>query len=173
VRNLASRSAEAAREIKAIVENATNKANNGKNIANNMIAGYKELSENISHTTNIIKDIQLASKQQLNGIEQINDAINLLDQQTQQNAAIAANTKEIAIKANEIAHKVVEDANKNEFIGKNELHNEYKNVISTSKKQDSLVTPKKIEVKEVHIDKPTIKPKEIKSSSNDDEWESF
>ena len=40
----------------------------------------------IFHTTNIIKDIQLASKQQLNGIEQINDAINLLDKQTQQNA---------------------------------------------------------------------------------------
>ncbi|WP_226813966.1 methyl-accepting chemotaxis protein, partial [Aliarcobacter butzleri] len=48
VRNLASRSAEAAREIKAIVENATNKANQGKSIATNMIEGYKELNQNIS-----------------------------------------------------------------------------------------------------------------------------
>ncbi|MFX4232112.1 methyl-accepting chemotaxis protein, partial [Aliarcobacter butzleri] len=44
VRNLASRSAEAAREIKTIVENATSKANQGKSIATNMIEGYKELN---------------------------------------------------------------------------------------------------------------------------------
>ncbi|MCT7608932.1 methyl-accepting chemotaxis protein, partial [Aliarcobacter butzleri] len=50
VRNLASRSAEAAKEIKAIVENATNKANQGKEIATNMIDGYKELNQNISQT---------------------------------------------------------------------------------------------------------------------------
>ncbi|MFW2608565.1 methyl-accepting chemotaxis protein, partial [Aliarcobacter butzleri] len=46
VRNLASRSAEAAKEIKAIVENATSKANQGKSIATNMIEGYKELNQN-------------------------------------------------------------------------------------------------------------------------------
>ena len=121
VRNLASRSAEAAREIKAIVENATNKANNGKNIANNMIAGYKELSENISHTTNIIKDIQLASKQQLKGIEQINDAINLLDKQTQQNATVANESHEAAIITDEISKLIVSNANAKEFEGKDSI----------------------------------------------------
>ena len=173
VRNLAARSAEAAKEIKSIVEQATIKANEGKNISFEMINGYTELLENINKQSETINEIANASKEQQTGITQINDAVTGLDQQTQQNAAIAANTKEIAIKANEIAHKVVEDANKNEFIGKNELHNEYKNVISTSKKQDIFVTPKKIEAKEIQIDKPVIKPKEIKSSSNDDEWETF
>jgi methyl-accepting chemotaxis protein len=52
VRNLASRSAEAAKEIKALVEHATAKANDGKNIAGNMIVGYKQLNENISKTIN-------------------------------------------------------------------------------------------------------------------------
>ena len=121
VRNLASRSAEAAKEIKAIVENATSKANNGKNIANNMIAGYRELSENISHTTNIIKDIQLASKQQLNGIEQINDAINLLDKQTQQNATVANESHEAAIITDEISKLIVSNANAKEFEGKDSI----------------------------------------------------
>ncbi|WP_226813974.1 methyl-accepting chemotaxis protein, partial [Aliarcobacter butzleri] len=65
VRNLASRSAEAAREIKAIVENATNKANQGKEIATNMIDGYKELNQNISQTINLISDIEMSSKEQL------------------------------------------------------------------------------------------------------------
>ncbi|MGC6580657.1 methyl-accepting chemotaxis protein, partial [Escherichia coli] len=43
VRNLANRSAQAAKEIKDIVEKASSKANNGKSIANNMIDGYSEL----------------------------------------------------------------------------------------------------------------------------------
>ena len=47
VRNLASRSAEAAREIKALVENANSKADEGKQIANKMITGYSKLNENI------------------------------------------------------------------------------------------------------------------------------
>ncbi|WP_151946909.1 HAMP domain-containing methyl-accepting chemotaxis protein, partial [Aliarcobacter butzleri] len=64
VRNLASRSAEAAKEIKAIVENATSKANQGKSIATNMIEGYKELNQNISQTISLISDIQNASKEQ-------------------------------------------------------------------------------------------------------------
>jgi methyl-accepting chemotaxis protein len=173
VRNLAARSAEAAKEIKNIVEQATIKANEGKNISFEMINGYTELLENINKQATTIDEIANASKEQQAGITQINDAVTGLDQQTQQNAAIAANTKEIAIKANEIAHKVVEDANKNQFVGKNELHSEYKNVIITSKKEDTFVNPKKSEVKEVKIDRPAAKPKEIKSSSNDDEWETF
>ena len=72
VRNLASRSAEAAKEIKNIVESATSKANQGKEIANNMIVEYKELNQNISQTINLISDIEMSSKEQLLGIEQIN-----------------------------------------------------------------------------------------------------
>ncbi len=65
VRNLATRSAEAAKEIKAIVERATVKANEGKEIATNMIEGYKNLNSNISSTMNLISDIENASKEQL------------------------------------------------------------------------------------------------------------
>ena len=121
VRNLASRSAEAAKEIKIIVENATSKANQGKQIANNMIAGYKELNQNITNTINLISDIESASNEQLLGIEQINDAINSLDQQTQQNAVIASQTHEVAFITDEIAKLVVRNANAKEFVGKNSV----------------------------------------------------
>ena len=121
VRNLANRSAEAAREIKTIVENATIKANNGKNIANNMITGYKELSENISHTTNIINDIQKASKEQLDGIVQINDSINQLDRQTQLNASVAAESHNVALITDRISKLIVENANKKQFEGKDQV----------------------------------------------------
>ncbi|XPV68258.1 MAG: methyl-accepting chemotaxis protein [Halarcobacter sp.] len=121
VRNLASRSAEAAKEIKTIVENATSKANEGKNIAGNMIEGYKELNENIQQTINLISDIEMSSKEQLLGIEQINDAVNQLDQQTQQNAMIASQTHNIASTTDSIAKLIVTSADEKEFIGKNDV----------------------------------------------------
>jgi methyl-accepting chemotaxis protein len=118
VRNLASRSAEAAKEIKDIVQRATSKANEGKSIANNMIQGYSELNQNISHTINLIADIEHASKEQLLGIEQINDAVTQLDQQTQQNAMVASQTHDVAVLTDKIAKLVVEHANEKEFNGK-------------------------------------------------------
>jgi len=121
VRSLASRSAEAANEIKALVQKATEKANSGKKIADEMISGYSSLNENILKTTEIIKDVEMASKEQLTGIEQINDAVNLLDQQTQQNAMIASQTYDVATDTDHIAKLVVSDADAKEFIGKNDI----------------------------------------------------
>ena len=121
VRNLAARSAEAAKEIKTIVENATKKANDGKEIATYMIDGYKELNQSITNTINLISDIEMSSKEQLSGIEQINDAITQLDQQTQQNASIASQTHDVAVLTDEIAKLVVNSANAKEFIGKDEV----------------------------------------------------
>ena len=121
VRNLASRSAEAAKEIKTIVENAKNKADEGKTIANYMIDGYKNLNGNIEQTINLISDIQSASKEQLLGIEQINDAVNQLDQQTQMNATIASQAHDVSVITDKIAKLVVSNANEKEFEGKNEI----------------------------------------------------
>jgi len=121
VRNLASRSAEAASEIKSLVENATFKANDGKNIANKMIDGYDNLNEDITKTINIITSIEISSKEQLSGITQINDAVNSLDQQTQQNATIASKTHEVAVQTDFIAKLVVTNANAKEFVGKDDV----------------------------------------------------
>ena len=121
VRNLASRSAEAAKEIKDLVQNATIKANDGKKIAGNMIDGYKQLNESISQTINLIADIQNASNEQLLGIEQINDAVTQLDQQTQQNAMVASQTHDVAVLTDEIAKLVVSSADEKEFKGKHEV----------------------------------------------------
>ena len=175
VRNLATRSAEAAKEIKAIVERATVKANEGKEIATNMIEGYKNLNSNISSTMNLISDIENASKEQLLGIEQINDAVNQLDQQTQQNAMIASQSHDIAQSTDEIAKLIVQDANQKEFEGKNEVKAKDVGIKKEVKEHIFASSPKKI-VKTSDSSKP--KPivnqtQEIKSNSNDDEWESF
>ncbi|MFY4810175.1 methyl-accepting chemotaxis protein [Aliarcobacter butzleri] len=170
VRNLASRSAEAAREIKNLVESATQKADQGKKISEDMISGYKALNENIIQTIELIKGVESSSKEQLAGIEQINHAINSLDQQTQENAQIASQTYGVAVQTDTIAKLVLSNANAKEFIGKDEvkaknLEETTKNIgvvnikKSTPKKQETQIKKSQDEIK------PTIK--------DDDEWTSF
>ncbi len=118
VRNLASRSAEAAREIKDLVENATSKTNSGKKIADDMIRGYVKLRENISKTTDVIKDISISSSEQRTSIEQINDVVNRLDRQTQNNASIASQTHDIAINTSHIAKTILATVNEKNFRNK-------------------------------------------------------
>jgi methyl-accepting chemotaxis protein len=170
VRNLASRSAEAAKEIKTIVETATTKANYGKQIAGNMIEGYKQLNQNISHTINLISDIQSASKEQLLGIEQINDAVNQLDQQTQQNAAVASQTHDVAVITDEIAKIIVSDANAKEFEGKKDVKAKKMNLKSNSSFdiKTNQVVHKKVEQKTKKQE-----TKVVSNKSSDGEWESF
>ncbi|RZV13320.1 chemotaxis protein [Aliarcobacter butzleri] len=165
VRNLASRSAEAAKEIKNLVENATSKANEGKNISLEMIQGYDELLKNIENSTQTINEIATASKEQQKGITQINDAINGLDRQTQKNATIASQTKEIALQTDSIAKEIVNDVIKKEFIGKNEL------TIKTSKKENKQIEePSFLETKKAEMPEKKVLEKE---SIQNDEWESF
>ncbi|WP_072680697.1 type I-A CRISPR-associated protein Cas5a [Arcobacter sp. LA11] len=118
VRNLAARSAEAANEIKALVENATSKATDGKNISEKMIKGYNGLNENISNTIELINQVESSSKEQKVGVEQINDSINSLDAQTQKNAAIAAQANDTAKESNALAQLILEKAEEKEFIEK-------------------------------------------------------
>lgn len=110
VRNLASRSAEAAKEIKEIVENATLKTNEGKGISDEMSQGYENLNKLITQTIDLIKDVSNSSKEQLTGIEQINDAVTMLDRVTQDNAHEANNVSSIAQETLEMANLLVADA---------------------------------------------------------------
>ena len=169
VRNLASRSAEAANEIKTLVENATSKANTGKKIADEMIDGYTHLNQSISKTLDLISNVESASKEQQNGIVQINNAVTSLDTQTQENASIASETKHVATQTDEIAKLIVEDANEKEFNGKNS--------VKAKALQKDITTPiqKQINNPSTNTDKPKIKQtvQAIVSNTSDDDWASF
>ena len=121
VRNLASRSAEAAREIKQLVENATNKANEGKYISSSMIKGYDELLENINKSTLMINTITNLSTNQEKGILEVNNIIDDLDSQTKLNGSIMNQTYDIAIQTDKIAKNIFNEANNKNFIGKEEI----------------------------------------------------
>jgi len=181
VRNLASRSAEAANEIKKLVENATTKANNGKNIADEMIEGYTHLNESISKTLELISNVESASKEQQVGIEQINNAVTQLDAQTQQNAKVASATQDIAEQTKDIANDIVNDADSKEFIGKDSIEikviKKETKVTPTVVKKEKKSTINLNKISEVIESKPVTKPnrtiKEIKPKADDEQWESF
>ena len=118
VRNLASRSADAANEIKVLVGNASTKATSGKLIANKMTEGYEVLNESITKTIELISEVEIAAKKQQSGITQINDAVTLLDRQTQENASVASHTQIVAGQTQEIANEIVSNVAEKNFIGK-------------------------------------------------------
>ncbi|OCL85137.1 Methyl-accepting chemotaxis protein IV [Arcobacter porcinus] len=127
VRNLANRSAEAANEIKLIVEKATLKAREGKNTTNRMIDGFNELHESINITIGLIEDVSTASKEQQQAMEQITSTVNSLDQATQKNASLASNISEMAIQTSKLA------LNLNETIHQTSFDKEaYKRICDTS-----------------------------------------
>jgi len=110
VRNLASRSAEAAKEIKSLVQNATVQTSLGKNIATQMKEEYLTLNENINNTTDIINKVTNDSQEQNSNIANINIMIENINLETKNNAKIANDTNIVAKEADEIAQKIVEDA---------------------------------------------------------------
>ena len=122
VRNLASRSADAAKEIKLLVGGATLEANNGKIASTEMIKEYDVLNENIQKTKQIIENISSSLKEQERGIEQVNVAIADLDRATQQNALKAQETREIANHNDQMATTMIVETNKTNFFGRDDFN---------------------------------------------------
>ncbi|RXJ79026.1 methyl-accepting chemotaxis protein [Arcobacter sp. F2176] len=116
VRNLASRSAEAAKEIKDIVEAASMKAKGGQDISNKMIEGYNELNQNVTDTIVMIDNVSNAAKEQEAGIRQINDAVTTLDQATQQNAGVAEDISNMSRLIANMSNSLVTAASRASFI---------------------------------------------------------
>jgi methyl-accepting chemotaxis protein len=88
VRNLAHRSAAAAKEIKGLIDDSVQKVAAGTSLVDDAGATMGNIVQSISLVTGIMGEISLASDEQSAGIEQVNQAINGMDQVTQQNAAL-------------------------------------------------------------------------------------
>jgi len=121
VRNLANRSAEAAKKIESLMTNLTNKTIEGKNTSKNMMNEYTILNENISSTIELISKVEDASKEQEIGINQINEAVSQIDTFTQENAIISDKVRQIAIQRNHISSQVVDSIAVAQFEGKSEV----------------------------------------------------
>ena len=88
VRNLAQRSAAAAKEIKALIGDSVEKVDIGSQLVNQAGSTMDEIVNSIKRVTDIMAEITSASQEQSAGIEQVNQAITAMDQATQQNASL-------------------------------------------------------------------------------------
>ncbi|AWB66704.1 chemotaxis protein [Saccharobesus litoralis] len=88
VRNLAQRSAEAAKEIKDLIRDSVTKVEDGSRLVNESGNTLNEIVSAVEKVSQMIADIAVASKEQSAGIEQVNKAVAGMDEMTQQNAAL-------------------------------------------------------------------------------------
>ncbi|WP_431273560.1 methyl-accepting chemotaxis protein [Variovorax ureilyticus] len=88
VRNLAQRSAAAAKEIKTLIGDSVDKVEEGSKQVAEAGRTMDEIVESVKRVTDIMGEITAASQEQTSGIEQVNQAITQMDQVTQQNAAL-------------------------------------------------------------------------------------
>ncbi len=88
VRNLAQRSATAAKEIKELIDVSISKVDNGMQLAEHAGKTMQEIIDSVAKVTSIMNEIASASREQTDGINQINNAVTQMDEVTQQNAAL-------------------------------------------------------------------------------------
>ena len=110
VRSLAGRSAEAAREVQALITDAVNKAEMGNAQAAQAGTSMQEIVSGIQRVAGIVDEIALASREQASGLAQINQAVSHLDGVTQQNAALVEQSSAAAAALQQQAHHLAEVA---------------------------------------------------------------
>lgn len=110
VRNLAQRSASAAKEIKLLINDSVESVRHGALLVDQAGSTMTEIVESVKHVTEIMKDITKATNEQTTGIEQVNLAISNMDGMTQKNAALveeaAAATAEMQRQAEQLLREV-------------------------------------------------------------------
>jgi methyl-accepting chemotaxis protein len=92
VRNLAQRSATAAKEIKGLINESIQRVNDGSELVDQSGKTLGEIVNSVKRVTDIIAEITAASQEQASGIDQVNKAIMQMDETTQQNAALVEET---------------------------------------------------------------------------------
>jgi len=110
VRNLAQRSAAAAKEIKTLIGDSVEKVEGGTKLVDEAGKTMEEIVNAVKRVTDIMSEISAASNEQSTGIEQVNQAITQMDEVTQQNAALveeaAAAAKSLEEQAQNLAEAV-------------------------------------------------------------------
>jgi methyl-accepting chemotaxis protein len=167
VRNLAQRSAGAAKEIKALIEDSVGKVDTGGKLVDEAGRTMDEIVTSVKRVTDIMSEIAAASSEQSAGIEQVNQAVEQMDQMTQQNAALVEEAAAAAESMRDQAGKLAEAVSvfklthaAQPFSPQTRLPIPTKRVIPLRGK--SGVSPASI-----------VRPKKIAVSGGSDEWEAF
>jgi methyl-accepting chemotaxis protein len=110
VRSLAQRSSQAAKDIKDLITNSSSQVQEGVGLVNQAGTSLNEITGSIKQVADIVAEIASASQEQSTGIDQINKALNQMDEVTQQNSALveenAASAKTLESQSEQMNEKV-------------------------------------------------------------------
>jgi methyl-accepting chemotaxis protein len=166
VRNLAQRSASAAKEIKELITDSVNKTTEGTAQVENAGKTMEEIVTSVKRVSDIIAEIAAASNEQSTGIDQVNQAVTSMDEVTQQNAALVE-------EAAAAAESLVEQANQlNEAVSVFKLGNQStseRRVKSNPMRANYSGVKSKTASKSVTAPTKTV----VKTGTDDGEWEEF
>ena len=161
VRNLAQRSASAAKEIKSLIKDSVEKVDEGTRLVSESGKSLEEIVNSVKKVSDIIAEIAAASQEQSSGIEQINKAVTQMDEMTQQNAALV----EEAAAASE---SLDEQAN-----GLGKLMEFFKTGEEQQHARPPLRKARSAESRPAHSARKTEPVRQRKPVAQDDEWDEF
>ncbi|WP_241489709.1 methyl-accepting chemotaxis protein, partial [Cronobacter sakazakii] len=108
VRQLAQKSASSASEIRALIEDSTGQTREGMELVEKASGLLNGMVANVGEMDTILREIAQASREQTDGISQINSAIGMIDTTTQQNSALVEESVAAASSLNDQAHNLKE-----------------------------------------------------------------
>lgn len=108
VRHLASRSAEAAKEIRTLISDSQKQVGEGSELAQQAGETMDEIATEVLRMTKLMREIANASREQSRGIEQVNIAVSQMDETAQQNAALVQQSSAATRSLEEQSHVLVE-----------------------------------------------------------------
>lgn len=179
VRNLAQRSAAAAKEIKALISDSVQKVDTGAKLVDQAGATMQEIVDSVKRVTDIMSEIQAASNEQTSGIEQINQAIAQIDHGTQQNAALVEEAAAASKAMQEHASKLTQTVSLFKLAhAQTTVVSRHEPSLAPAPKLAAPVAKKPVPKKPAPKIEPTIPaPKRVPSvkaiSTSDDDWEEF
>jgi methyl-accepting chemotaxis protein len=171
VRNLAQRSASAAKEIKTLIDDSVEKVGTGSRLVNEAGATMGEVVESVRRVTDIMSEITAASQEQTDGIEQINQAVMQMDQVTQKNAALVEEAAAAAESLQDQASNLLQVVSVFKLDGNAlALSPASKKVVATRATASKPVVPA---ARIANSDKQIVRQRATVVAGDGDEWEQF
>lgn len=168
VRNLAQRSASAAKEIKELITDSVSKTMEGTKLVESAGETMHEIVTSVQRVTDIMSEITAASAEQSSGINQVNDAVNHMDEVTQQNAALVEEAAAAAESLVEQASTLMDTVNQFKLRGVSQTNQISRPAVS--KAAPIMNKPKPSISQATHNPAPV---KAAKTGTDDQEWEEF
>ncbi len=179
VRNLAQRSAGAAKEIKELIEDSVARVEEGSELVDQSGKALEEIVTAVKKVSDIIAEIAAASQEQSSGIEQVNSAISQMDEVTQQNAALVEEAAAASQSLNEQGQRLssligffkVGDVHKtDEISASSQIIDEHSRNQAVKRKvnRESITIDSKQSVEKAEPEAPT-----VQTVGDDSEWEEF